>query len=230
MRPILLALALLAAAPAALPAAAADIRHEEVAFPAGATGTTVRGAITGYDSVAYRFGAEAGQRMTLRLTATNRATYFNVYAPGRGPGDEALAVSGRTDDLVPALNRFDGTLPLSGTYTVSVYMMRSAARRDERSDFRLQIAVTGAPGPVVQGDYADGLQGGPDHWQVRTAGRGLNLRALPSTGAPVAAALASGEVVRNLGCRMAEGRRWCRVARASGDEGWAAGEFLGEAP
>jgi hypothetical protein len=43
--------------------------------------------------------------------------------------------------------------------------------------------------------------------------------------------LPGGIEVRNLGCRMAEGRRWCRVATQAdpGFEGWAAGEFLAEA-
>ena len=40
--------------------------------------------------------------------------------------------------------------------------------------------------------------------------------------------LKNGQNVRNLGCRMAEGRSWCRVATLAdpGSEGWAAGDFL----
>ncbi len=134
-----------------------------------------------------------------------------------------------TGAMVPDLNIFDGTLPMSGEYTVSVYMMRSAARRNEVSNYMLAISVEGSTGGQVQADYADGLQGGPDFYQVATSGGGtLNLRASASSGASVVTRLNNGQNVRNLGCRMAEGRRWCRVATLAdpGFEGWAAGDFL----
>jgi hypothetical protein len=205
------------------------MRIEQVRFEAGTSGTTIEDTITGYQSVLYKIGAEAGQRMKVRLEPSNTATYFNIYAPGRGPGDEALAVSQFFGEMVPEINIFDGVLPTSGEYTVSVYMMRSAARRDEVSNYLLALSIEGETGAVVQGDFADGLQGGPDFYQVATAEGGqLNLRAEPSAGAALVTRLASGQNVRNLGCRMAEGRRWCRVATLAdpGDEGWAAGEFL----
>ncbi|MCV2868470.1 SH3 domain-containing protein [Defluviimonas sp. WL0002] len=168
--------------------------------------------------------------MTISLAPSNLATYFNVYAPGSGPGDQAIANSGLTGANVPDLNRFDGMLETSGEYTISVYMMRSAARRNEVSDYTLDVAITGETGPVVTGDYADGLQGGPDYYAVQTTGGGLNLRAGPSAGAGLVAKLANGTQLRNLGCRMTEGRRWCRVATLAdpGYEGWAAGDFLVE--
>jgi hypothetical protein len=104
------------------------VRSERVAFAAGKSGATINGQITGYESVLYRVGAEGGQTMSIELKSANTATYFNVYEPGRGPGDTALAASSTTGDLVPALNRFSARLHTSGMYTVSVYMMRSAAR------------------------------------------------------------------------------------------------------
>jgi hypothetical protein len=75
------------------------------------------------------------------------------------------------------------------------------------------------------------LAGGPDFYRVSTSGGGgLNLRASPSSGAGVVTRLNNGQNVRNLGCQMAEGRRWCRVATLAdpGSEGWAAGDFLVE--
>jgi hypothetical protein len=210
-------------------AVAQDIRTERVRFAAGTSSTTVQDSITGYESVAYKVGAEAGQRMTVTLSPGNLQTYFNVYAPGKGPGGEAIANSGRTGENVPDLNRFDATLPASGEYTISVYLMRAAARRDERSEYTLDIGISGETGEVVRGDFADGLQGGPDFYQVAISGGGtLNLRSSPSRGANVVTQLRNGENVRNLGCRMAEGGRWCRVATLAdpGYEGWAAGDFL----
>jgi hypothetical protein len=201
-----------------------DMRTVQVRFAAGSSGTTITDTITGREVVLYKIGAEAGQRMTVTLIPSNLATYFNLYAPGAGPGDEALAVG----QMTPELNAFDGALPLSGEYTVSVYMMRSAARRGEVSDYTLTIGISGDTGAVVQGDFADGLQGGPDFYQVATSGSTLNLRAGPSLGADRLARLSNGQILRNLGCRMAEGRRWCKVATLAdpGVEGWAAGDFL----
>ena len=206
-----------------------EMRTEQVSFAPGTSGTTINDSITGYDSVLYKVGAEAGQQMKVRLEPSNTATYFNVYAPGSGPGDQALANSQFTGPTVPDLNLFDGALPTSGEYTISVYMMRSAARRNERSDYLIAISVEGETGDTVQADFADGLQGGPDFYQVATSGGGtLNLRAGPSGGAGLVTRLDNGQNVRNLGCRMAEGRRWCRVATLAdpGFEGWAAGDFL----
>ncbi|MDQ2089630.1 SH3 domain-containing protein [Marimonas arenosa] len=205
-------------------ASAQDIRTETVNFAAGASGTTIRDRITGYESVSYKLGAEAGQRLSITLNPSNTQTYFNVYGPGSGPGDQAIANSSMT--LV--LNRFDGILPGSGDYTVSVYMMRVAARRNEVSDYALDISITGATGATVQSDYADGLQGGPDYWRVNTSGGGLNMRTGPSSEAGAVTKIGNGTNLRNLGCRMAEGRRWCRVATLAdpGYEGWVAGDFL----
>ncbi|MDW4549900.1 SH3 domain-containing protein [Defluviimonas sp. D31] len=213
-----------------IPVMAQDIRTEQVRFAAGASSASIRDEIEGYKSVSYMVGAEAGQRMSVTLAPSNLATYFNVYGPGSGPGDEAIANSSMTGPNTPDLNRFDAELTASGEYTISVYMMRSAARRGERSSFTLEIGISGATGAVVEGDFADGLQGGPDFYRVNTSGGGLNLRAGPSSGAGVVTRVENGTELRNLGCRMAEGRRWCQVATLAdpGYEGWAAGEFLVE--
>ena len=213
------------------PAFAQDgIRTEQIRFAAGTSGATINDSITGYESVLYRVGAESGQRMKVRLEPSNAATYFNVYVPGRGPGEEALVNSQFMGPMVPDLNIFDGVLPISGEYTVSVYMMRSAARRNEVSNYFMAISVEGETGERVQADYADGLQGGPDFYQVATSGGTLNLRSDPSAGANVVTRLNNGQNVRNLGCRMQEGRRWCRVVTLAdpGLEGWVAGDFLVE--
>lgn len=207
-----------------------NMRYEKVRFAPGTTGTTIRGQVTGPEIVAYTLGAEAGQRMKISLTKNNTAVYFNVYGPGSEPGDAALAAGARTGSYMPEVNRFDGVLPTSGEYTITVFLYRNAARRGEQADYTLDISIAGDTGPAVQGDYADGLQGGPDFWRV-DAGTGLNLRDAPSTGARIVMNLPNGLELRNLGCRMAAGRRWCRVATLSdpGVEGWAAGDFLLEA-
>jgi uncharacterized protein YraI len=93
------------------------------------------------------------------------------------------------------------------------------------------VAVTGNSGALVPGKAGNDPAGGPAFWAVATTGTGtLRLRAQPSTGAPELARLARGQVLRNLGCRSAEGRDWCRVATLDQRlEGWAAAAFLAEA-
>jgi hypothetical protein len=41
-------------------------------------------------------------------------------------------------------NQYEGTLPASGDYRIRVYMMRSAARRNEVANYRLEIIISGA--------------------------------------------------------------------------------------
>jgi hypothetical protein len=223
MRPAIL---LLAAAILALgPGTASAQQSTDVRFAAGASATTLEGRITGREYHLYRLGAEAGQRMTIRLSTQSDAAYFNLYAPGKGPGDAALA----TSEMTPEPNHFDGLLPQSGVYTVSVYLYRNAARDGATAAYRLDIGITGGPAETVQGDFADGLQGGPDDWRV-AAGNGLNLRSEPSRGATILTRLPDGLPLRNLGCRMAEGGKWCRVATLSdpGLEGWVSADYLVE--
>jgi hypothetical protein len=226
----MLSVALLVPAPVAL--AQDDMRTEEVHFAAGAAGTTLSDSIKGYEFVVYKVGAEAGQRMEIRLRTDNGANYFNVYEPGRGPGDEALANAEMPGPMVPDVNLFDGILPVSGVYSVSVYLYRNAARAGETANYTLDISITGETGDAVEGDFADGLQGGPDFWQVTLSdpNGSLNLHDGPSAGAATIGRLPDGAVLRNLGCRMNEGRRWCQVEATApgGITGWVAGDFLAE--
>ena len=46
-------------------------------------------------------------------------------------------------------NQYEGTLPANGDYKIRVYMMRSAARRDEVAHYRLEMIVDGARQPTA---------------------------------------------------------------------------------
>lgn len=78
-------------------------------------------------------------------------------------------------------------------------------------------------------DFADGLAGGPDHWQVQGLSEGsrLNIRAEPTTASAVVGQVDEGTFLRNGGCRMTEDVRWCHV-EGEGLSGWAAGRYLRE--
>jgi uncharacterized protein YgiM (DUF1202 family) len=109
---------------------------------------------------------------------------------------------------------------------VQVFLMRNAACRDETARYSLGVGLGGA-------DFADGLAGGPDWWEVAAleAGSALNVRSGPATRYPVVGKAQNGEALQNLGCRMTGRERWCNVrAAGSGQQGWVAGRFLIEGP
>lgn len=166
--------------------------------------------------------------MDIALTSDSSATCFNLHAPGSAPGDRALAMGKMTGPMVPEMKRFSGTLPASGIHSASAFLHRDAARAGETSQFAPDMSATGTRGDAEQDDVAEGLVGMSDDWRVQADG-GLRLRAAPSTGASVLIALPSGLRLRNPGCRMAGGRRWCKVATpGSALTGRAAGDCLFE--
>lgn len=202
---------------AALAAPAGADAAERVRFATGADSATVAVRLEGREDRDFAVAARAGQTMVVEMTTTNLSAYFNVWAPG---ADSALFV-GSTEG-----NRFEGVLPADGDYRIQTYLMRNAARRGETADIRLTVAIAAAAP-----DFADGLSGGPDFWEVHGVGTGdrLNLRAGPSMGDGVVARVGDGAILRNLGCRMTGTTRWCRVrSEALGVTGWAAGRFLRE--
>ena len=206
---------------------AQDTRTETVKFKRGASSTSIADSITGYEAVTYVVGVSAGQRMSVQLDTDNASNYLNVTAPG---ASEALfngSINGNTTSFV---------IPSSGDYKIDVYLMRNAARRGDTASYDLTISVEGKaaaskPAPSKPApDFADGLAGGPDYWQVHGLARGdtLNVRASAASGAAVLGVLGEGDVIRNLGCKMNGSTRWCRVEDQSGLTGWVSGKYLHE--
>ncbi len=115
--------------------AAGDIRTERVHFKKGANSAVVESSIKGYQTVDYVLGARAGQQMNASLATKHGATYFNIIAPGQR---DVAMFNGAVSQ-----NQYEGTLPASGDYTIRVYMMRSAARRNEVAHYRLEMIVDG---------------------------------------------------------------------------------------
>ena len=112
------------------------IRTQRVQFAKGANSATVNGTIKGYQTVDYVLHAAQGQSMNVSMATRNTATYFNILAPGE---TEVAFFNGSVSE-----NQYEGQLPATGDYRVRVYMMRSAARRNEVADYRLEMIVSGA--------------------------------------------------------------------------------------
>ncbi|NEX21332.1 DNA breaking-rejoining protein [Thiorhodococcus mannitoliphagus] len=114
-------------------ALAGDIYTERVQFHKGANSATIEGRIQGDMTIDYLLGARKGQSMNVSLATDNGANYFNIIAPGKE--NEALFVGSSSG------NQFEGALPASGDYKIRVYLMRSAARRDEIANYRLEMII-----------------------------------------------------------------------------------------
>lgn len=199
-----------------LPVAAQQVRSEKVESTAASTGVILSGKVRGYDSAEYTVTGAAGQILSVDLLSENGALNFTVTPKG---APEAVFMSETTGPVA------DVTLPADGDYVVQVYLMRSAARRGEGADYTLGIGLAG-------GEFADGLAGGPDWWQVtlEDPASGLNIHSGPDVRYPVISKAANGELAQNRGCRMTGPDRWCNVRfQGSGQQGWVAGRFLSEA-
>lgn len=214
-----------------VPIAAYAQSSVDVRFPRGSSGTTINGTIRGDQAVSYRLGVSAGQVMSIQLDTGNASNYFNVGAPGASEALYNSSINGNSTSFV---------VPSSGTYAISVYLMRNAARRGETANYQLTISVENGsgqvqrpvtlPAPPVVPNYADGLDGGPDLWRVEglAGGDTLNVRSGPATNFGVIATVRNGDVLRNFGCTMTGSTRWCQIETPRGQRGWVAGRYLHE--
>lgn len=91
---------------------------------------------------------------------------------------------------------------------------------------------SGGASAVAQGrDLTSGIFG-PDFWEVSgvSAGDALNMRNGPSPRSALLLRLQNRATLRNLGCKINSGARWCRV-ELPGDptaRGWVNGRYLRE--
>ncbi len=116
--------------------AADGIASRPLQFAKGASSATVKGTLKGDKTIDYKLRAKAGQTMSVTLKTSNGANYFNVLPPGST--GEAIFVGSTSG------NEWTGPLPADGEYTVRVYLMRSAARRNETANYTLTVGVTGS--------------------------------------------------------------------------------------
>jgi hypothetical protein len=197
--------------------AGAEVSTTRIQFKDGRA--VVKGTVRGYGTAEYVFPVGAGESIKVVLKARNLSAYFNLTAPG---ASEALFLGPSSGDT------FEGVAAVAGDYKASVFLMRNAARRGERSNFTLTVEVGKKSASSPKGpDFADGLSGGPDYWA--TTGE-ATMRAEPAAGAASVAQLTKGAVLKNLGCRNAMGVRWCRAQRAddASVKGWVEGASLRE--
>lgn len=123
-----------AAQPPAPPAEIEGITNKRLSFAPGASSAAVQGSITGYETIDYLLNVKAGQPMNISMATKHTAAYFNLLEPGE---TDVATFIGSTSG-----NQFEGVAQKSGDYRIRVYMMRSAARRNERADYLLEAIVS----------------------------------------------------------------------------------------
>lgn len=104
-----------------------------VNFAKGAKSTTIKSSIRGDKYIDYNVQVPAGGTLGVKLKASNPQNYFNVTPPG---SDEAIFIGSTSG------NTCKQVVKSAGTYTIRVYLMRAAGRRNESSRFTLQVSVT----------------------------------------------------------------------------------------
>ena len=117
-------------------AAAPEVRSERVEFASGATSRVIKGQVKGDHAVDYQLLAGAGQILSVEMKSSNASNYFNINPPG----SEMSLFIGSTSGAL-----FSGELPADGDYTVRVYLMRNAARRNELANYTLTLSLAGQP-------------------------------------------------------------------------------------
>lgn len=116
--------------------ARAGIETRPVQFKKGASTATITGMLKGDQTIDYSLRAKAGQTMSVSFKPNNASAYFNVLPPGST--GEAIFIGSTSG------NEWTGTLPADGEYRIRTYLMRSAARRNEKTNFALTVGIAGA--------------------------------------------------------------------------------------
>jgi hypothetical protein len=155
----------------ALAAAEVEFREERIQLEEGAPATELLGAIQGDQIVDYRIEGRAGQVLSASFEPNNPSAYFNVLLPD---SDTAIFIGSTSG------NRFEGALPSDGSYTLRVYLMRNAARRNEAADYSLDVSLAAPPSVIVGFDETLELQGITFHVISEGEGSTRTLRIVPA--------------------------------------------------
>ena len=153
------------------PVKAAD-REEQVRFASGATSAQRTDTIRGYDGIDYVLGAEAGQTMSVNFNPDNPSCYFNITPPGSRTAIFNGSITG---------NQFAQELPSTGEYTVQVYLMRNAARRNETCTYDISFEISATEDVSNLGDLEtiaaeDNAEANPYYFTRRGARRACRQR------------------------------------------------------
>lgn len=118
---------------------------KRIKFARGESQAIVTGTIAGRDDVLYKISAREGQFLFVEMLPGVKGADFNIFIPGRGPGEEALfnsSVGGR---------KYLGQLYKGGDHSILIYQNRAAARRGETADYKMLVRITDEKPPAEAG-------------------------------------------------------------------------------
>ena len=162
-----LLLGLLLTSPHAI--ASMPIQQQAIPFKPGASSATLKGTLKGDQTIDYQLRAHAGQTLSVSFKPGNLSAYFNILPPS---SEQALFIGSTSG------NDFSGKLATDGTYTIRVYLMRNAARRNETAKYTLDVGLTHAAPSAF--DKTLELRGIRFHVTSESLGSTSTLRIVPS--------------------------------------------------
>ncbi|MBL0225726.1 MAG: hypothetical protein IPQ16_09195 [Geobacteraceae bacterium] len=130
-----------------------DGRVERVQLVGEVGDKVIKGRLKGRQYVDYHLHAGAGQTLAVALTRTHPQNFFNILPPGT----ETAMFVGQSG------NNFKELLPVAGDYTIRVYLMRPAARRNASSRYTLTVSLTGKTLEPVAASIDALIPGTPFH-------------------------------------------------------------------
>ncbi len=107
---------------------------KDVHFKSGSISSTLIGTVNGCDTIKYKLEANAGQAMSILFSPKHPSCYFNVIPPGALAAEHRGEIDG---------NEFTANLKSSGVYTAEIYLMRSAARRNDTCKYSITFEISG---------------------------------------------------------------------------------------
>jgi hypothetical protein len=117
--------AILLLAATVLPMQGTSVRR--VRFPRGRTTAVLRGSIINDGMNQYLLNARSGQKMTVHITSPRNRAKFDVYLRG----DRSVLANSGSEDTTD----WEGELPASGDYVISVYSVGGNSR------YTLEVAI-----------------------------------------------------------------------------------------
>lgn len=107
-------------------------QNHELHFKTPHESKMISSSVQGYETRTYLFKAKAKQKISIEFHSKHGASYFN-FLPS-----SAITALYRSDISGQSMQMY---IPQSGYYTLQVYLMRSAARRNEKAHFTLNITL-----------------------------------------------------------------------------------------
>lgn len=109
------------------------IKKIPVAFDTGSTKKVIEDQITGREIRDYIFNIKKGQDLKFILVPSSGMPYFNLMEPG----EDYTAIYNSSVNG----NQYEGVSKKNGAYTLRVYFMRNAARRNEVGKYNLEVSI-----------------------------------------------------------------------------------------